>query len=172
MNVQIARGSGVATITLSEAELRRFLAQSRVIVDDMRRALREAMEQPAERRASRRNPREHTFPLPGLRRRSTSYGAGPSVGKRLVSTRNGSSDGADAQSASAAAGTWGVGDPATLRPISFRRCPGQKCTPETLAQHFGLETALMRAHLSLERTLLRLLLGSPRGRFGFVQPVS
>jgi hypothetical protein len=48
MNVQIERGSGVATITLSEAEVRRFLAQSRVIVDDMRRALREAMEQPAE----------------------------------------------------------------------------------------------------------------------------
>jgi hypothetical protein len=46
MNVQIARG--VATITLSEAEVRRFLAQSRVIVDDMRRALREAMEQPGQ----------------------------------------------------------------------------------------------------------------------------
>jgi len=45
MNVQIARG--VATITLSESEVRRFMAQSRVIVDDMRRTLREAMEQPA-----------------------------------------------------------------------------------------------------------------------------
>ena len=44
MNVPVARGSGVATITLSESEVRRFMAQSRVIVDEMRRALREEME--------------------------------------------------------------------------------------------------------------------------------
>jgi hypothetical protein len=56
MNVQIARGGGVATITLSEAEVSRFLAQSRVIVDDMRRALREAMEQPAETASKPKEP--------------------------------------------------------------------------------------------------------------------
>jgi hypothetical protein len=75
MNVQYARG--VATIALSEAEVRRLMAQSRVIVDDMRRALREAMELTTgkrKRRASRRNPRDarHAFLSPGLRRRSTS----------------------------------------------------------------------------------------------------
>ena len=56
MNVPIRRGSGVATITLSEAELRRFLAQSRVIVDDLRRALRGAMEQPAETASKPKEP--------------------------------------------------------------------------------------------------------------------
>jgi hypothetical protein len=55
MNVHI-HASGVATITLSEAEVRRFLAQSRVIVDDMRRALREAMEQPAETASKPKEP--------------------------------------------------------------------------------------------------------------------
>ena len=56
MNVQIARG--VATITLSESEVRRFMAQSRVIVDDMRRALREAMELPARQAEPASNPKE------------------------------------------------------------------------------------------------------------------
>jgi hypothetical protein len=56
MNVQIGRGSGVATITLSEAEVSRFLAQSRVIVDDMQRALREAKEQPAETASKPKEP--------------------------------------------------------------------------------------------------------------------
>jgi hypothetical protein len=60
LNVQIARGSGVATITLSEAEVRRFLAQSRVIVDDMRRALREAMELPAGSAETASKPKEPT----------------------------------------------------------------------------------------------------------------
>ena len=50
MNVPIARGSGVATITLSESEVRRFMASSRAIVDEMRHALLVAM-QAAEREA-------------------------------------------------------------------------------------------------------------------------
>jgi hypothetical protein len=58
MNVPIARGSGVATITLSESEVRRFMAQSRVIVDHMRRALREAMELPARQAEPASNPKE------------------------------------------------------------------------------------------------------------------
>ena len=50
MNVQIARGSGVATITLSEAEVHRFMSSSRTIVGEMQHALLVAM-QAAEREA-------------------------------------------------------------------------------------------------------------------------
>ena len=56
MNVHFARGSCVATIMLLESEVRRFMAQSRVIVDDMRRALREVMVQPAETASNPKEP--------------------------------------------------------------------------------------------------------------------
>ena len=44
MNVQFARGSGVATITLSADEIDRFMASSRGIVNEIRLALLEAMQ--------------------------------------------------------------------------------------------------------------------------------
>ena len=59
MDVQFTHSSGVATITLSDDEVRRFMASSRAIVDEMRHALLVAM-QAAEREAETASkPNEH-----------------------------------------------------------------------------------------------------------------
>jgi hypothetical protein len=93
MNVQFTRGSGVATITLSAGEIDRFMASSHGIVNEMQLALQERRcrwRTTRQRRASGRVPQDarHVSLSPGVRRKSTSDGVGPNVGKHLVLTRD------------------------------------------------------------------------------------